>query len=265
MLLAPLHRRGHVADRRVEPDVPEVAGAVGNLEAEVRSGTGHIPISQRLTEKVPFEIICHFALQVLAGLRPFFEEPVQLLDADKQVIGRAEFGRRAGQRAGRVDEIGGRVRRAALLAIVAVLILGLTLRARPFDKAIRQERARLRIVELRHGLLGDVPALAERGPDLMTEFAVRLAIGAAVVIELDIESGEVADVSVTHVGNQCFFATAFLPGTNHDRRAVRIVGANEDALMAAQLLEPDPNVGLDVFDQMADVDVPVRVWQRGGH
>jgi hypothetical protein len=44
-----------------------------------------------------------------------------------------------------------------------------------------------------------------------------------------------------------------------------IVGPNEDTLVPSQLLKADPNVGLQIFDQVANVDVPVRVRQRGGH
>ena len=61
------------------------------------------------------------------------------------------------------------------------------------------------------------------------------------------------------------FAASFLPGADHDRRAVRVVGADVNAAMPAQLLEPDPDVGLDVLDQMADVDMAIGVGQGGGH
>ena len=37
-----------------------------------------------------------------------------------------------------------------------------------------------------------------------------------------------------------------------------------DAAVAAQLLKPDPNVGLDVLDQMAEMDMAVGVRQGGG-
>ena len=87
---------------------------------------------------------------------------------------------------------------------------------------------------------------------------------AAVVVELDVEVGEVALVRRLHLGDQLLLAAAFLAGADHDRRAVRVVGADVDAAVAAQLLEPDPDVGLDVLDQVADVDVPVGVGQGGG-
>ena len=62
----------------------------------------------------------------------------------------------------------------------------------------------------------------------------------------------------------CFFADAFLPGADHDRRAVRVVGADVDAAVADELLEAHPDIGLDVLDQMAHVDVAIGVGQGGG-
>ena len=48
-----------------------------------------------------------------------------------------------------------------------------------------------------------------------------------------------------------------------DRRAVRVVGTHVDAAVADQLLEPHPDVGLDVLEQIPDVDVAVGVGQGG--
>jgi hypothetical protein len=42
--------------------------------------------------------------------------------------------------------------------------------------------------------LDDQPRLPQRRPDLVTELPVLFAVRAAVVIELDIEPGEVADM-----------------------------------------------------------------------
>ena len=55
-----------------------------------------------------------------------------------------------------------------------------------------------------------------------------------------------------------------LPGADHDRRAVGVVGADVDAAVPAELLEADPDVGLEVLDQVADVDVAVGVGQGAG-
>jgi hypothetical protein len=62
-----------------------------------------------------------------------------------------------------------------------------------------------------------------------------------------------------HIGDQAFLAPLFLLSPNHDGRAVGVVGTDIDATTAAQLLEANPYVGLDVFDQMAEMDRAVRV------
>jgi hypothetical protein len=67
-----------------------------------------------------------------------------------------------------------------------------------------------------------------------------------------------------HLGDQLFFASAFLTGANHDCRSVRVVGTHENAPVPHQFLEPHPDVGLDVFDQVPDMNVPVGVGQGRG-
>ncbi len=75
---------------------------------------------------------------------------------------------------------------------------------------------------------------------------------------------EVAQVGLLHVGDQGFFVAPFLPGANHDGRAVRVVGAEVKAAMPTQFLEAHPDVGLDVFDQVAEMDVAIGIGERGG-
>ena len=58
---------------------------------------------------------------------------------------------------------------------------------------------------------------------------------------------------------------AFLLGAQHDRRAVGVVGADVPAFVAAHLLEAHPDIGLDVLDQMAEVDRAVGVGQGAGN
>ena len=108
------------------------------------------------------------------------------------------------------------------------------------------------------------PALRSAAQISSQTLAVLRAVGAAVVVELDVEAGEVGHVGLLHPGDQLLLADALLPGADHDRRAVRVVGADVDAPLPAELLEPDPDVGLQVLDQMADVDVAVGVGQGAG-
>ena len=64
--------------------------------------------------------------------------------------------------------------------------------------------------------------------------------------------------------NQFFFAASFFSRANHDRGAVGIISTNVNAAIANQLLKTNPNIRLDVFDQVTDVDRSVGVGQGAG-
>ena len=68
-----------------EPDVPIVAGTVGNLEAEIGGWSRNVPVAQGLAQEVAFEIIGHLRLKVLTRLRPVLEKTVQFLEMDEEV------------------------------------------------------------------------------------------------------------------------------------------------------------------------------------
>ena len=113
--------------------------------------------------------------------------------------------------------------------------------------------------------LGDQAGLADRTPYLLAHLPVLGAVRAAIVVELDVESREVVDVSLAHLVDELLGGDSLGLGTNHDGRAVRIVGPQEMAIVAEQLLEADPDVGLQIFDQVADMGMSVGVRQRGGN
>jgi hypothetical protein len=79
------------------------------------------------------------------------------------------------------------------------------------------------------------------------------------VVEGDLEAGEVGEVRRPHRGDQLLLASPLGPGPDHDRRAVGVVGTQIDAALPAQLLEADEDVGLDVLDEVPEVDVAVGV------
>ena len=262
--ITPLLGRGDVSDRRVEPDVPVVAGTVGDLEAEVWRRPRDIPVLERFAQEMALQIVRHLGLQVPAALGPFVQEAVQLFQLDEQMLGLSDLRLRARQDADRIEQLDGTVRRSALAA-VARLVRSSTPGTRAAHKAIGQERAGLRIVQLRHILLGDQIRLAQRPPDLFAETAVFRAVRAAVIVERDVKAGEVPFVGTLHLGDQLLFATAFLASADHDRRAVRIVRTDVHAAAAPQLLKPDPNIGLNVLDQMPQMNGTVGVGQRRCH
>src|SRR5271170_682495 len=50
----------------------------------------------------------------------------------------------------------------------------------------------------------------------------------------------------------------------HDRRAVRVIGADVVARVAAKLLKPHPDVGLHRFEDMAQMQRTIGIKQRAG-
>src|SRR5690606_20603919 len=89
--------------------------------------------------------------------------------------------------------------------------------------------------------------------------------GGVEVVEIHQEIGEVGAVFGLDIGDQLFRGDAFLLRAQHYRRAVSIVGADVDALVAAQLLEAYPHVRLDVLQHVAKVDRTVGVGQGTGN
>ena len=68
-----------------------------------------------------------------------------------------------------------------------------------------------------------------------------------------------------HAGDQRLRCDAFLFGAKHNRRAVRIVGTDVGRGVADQILKAHPNVGLNIFDQVTEVNGAVGVRQGGGN
>ena len=89
-------------------------------------------------------------------------------------------------------------------------------------------------------------------------------VGAVPVVKRDVETVQVRLAPCCNVGHKLLRCLARLFGRNHDRRAVGVVGTDEVHLVALHALEPHPDVGLDVFHDVADVEVAVGVGQGGG-
>jgi hypothetical protein len=84
------------------------------------------------------------------------------------------------------------------------------------------------------------------------------------VVEADAEAGEVALVALAHLRDQLLGRYAFGLGAQHDRRAVRVIGADEVDLVSLQALEAHPDVRLDVLHEVADVQRAIGVRKGGG-
>src|SRR5277367_1448591 len=84
------------------------------------------------------------------------------------------------------------------------------------------------------------------------------------MIEADMKAAQVLGPIGGDARDEILGGDAFGFGLEHDRRAVRIVRAYEMHGISQHPLEAHPDVGLDVFHDMPDVERAVGVGQRGG-
>ena len=76
-----------------------------------------------------------------------------------------------------IDEVGGRVSRAAHFAVVAVLVLGVALRTFALDEAVRQEHVLDRVVILLDGTYLDEVLGFQFAVDALREFLGLVGVG----------------------------------------------------------------------------------------
>ena len=85
-----------------------------------------------------------------------------------------------------------------------------------------------------------------------------------VVVESDVEACEIPFVFFLNTRNQGFRRNAFLFSPQHNRGSVGVVGTDVVTLMPSHLLETGPNIGLDIFDQMPEVNRTIGIGQGAG-
>ena len=257
--LAPVAERGEVSDRRVDPDVEELAGVSRDLESEVRCVARDAPSAQGLLEPLE-ELVRDVARRVLGD--PLLEVVVLRLELEVEMLRVLHDRRGAARRALGVAELLCAVRGAAVVAAVAILVLRAALRADALHEAVGEEHPAVLAVELRGGLLRDAAGLLHRGEYPLGELLVLGRVRRVVVVERDLEVGEVLEVYGVRARDELLGGDALLARADHHGRAVRVVRADIDAVVAAELLEADPEIGLKVLDEVSDVDVAVCVWKR---
>ena len=258
---APVLQGGEVADGSVEPHVEVLAGVAGDLEAEVGGVARDVPRQERLVLAEPLlELVGDVGLRVVGEPRAQILLELRQVEQDVLRLARLERTAAAGG-AVRVLEVGGRVGRGAVLARVAVLLLLAAVRAGAFHEAVGEEHPALRAPELGDLLAQERTAPVELGVDVLAERLVLGRVRRVVVVEGDLEVGEVARMARVHLRDEILGRAALLAGADHDRRAVRVVRADVGAVGAAHLLEADPEVRLEILDEVPDVDVTVGVGQ----
>jgi hypothetical protein len=79
------------------------------------------------------------------------------------------------------------------------------------------------------------------------------------LVELHLETREIFSLSFVELLDQLLWRDASLSSVYFYRRAVRVRGAHVNHVLFEQLEESDVNVRLNVFNQVADMDVAVGV------
>ena len=263
---------GQIADRRIQPDIEVLARRIRNFEAEIRRVARDVPGLEARIQ--PFaQLGAHARMRVQPGFafaargvgQQCGQEFLELAEFEEVVLGGAHFRPCAGHHRVRILQIGGRVGGAAVLAVVAVLVGGAALGALALDVAVGQEHRLDRIVELLHRARADGATHAQRGVDRLGDRLVLGTVRRVVVIEGDAEFLEVAFMRDLHRRHEGFRRESGLLGGEHDRRAVGVVGTHVVHGVAHQALRAYPDVGLDVADQMAQVQMAIGVGQGGGN
>jgi hypothetical protein len=85
------------------------------------------------------------------------------------------------------------------------------------------------------------------------------------MVKLNPKPREVLLVSRLHLSYQLLLAPAFLPCSYHDCSAMRVIGTYKNTFATYQLLKPYPNVSLDVFDHVTNVNVTVGIRQSSSN
>ncbi len=260
--------RGEIPDRRIEPDVEVLARGIRYRNPEVGRVARDVPVGERLVA-FAFEPLARLVRDLrleAAVLGPVLEEghALRVRQPEEEVLGGFEHRPRAGERRVRILQVGGRVDRAAVLARVAVLVGRAAVRALALDVAVGEEHPLHRVVELLDRARVHEPGLLEPAVDVLRELDVLRRVGGVPVVERDVEAFEVARSLRGDPGDQRLRRDALGLRLEHDRRTVRVVGADEMHLVPLHPLESHPGVGLDVLHDVADVERAVRVRQGGG-
>ena len=165
----------------------------------------------------------------------------------------------------RVFQIHGGIGGAALLATVSVLILRFATRAGATHVAVGKEHFLLGIVGLPDGAHRDRAGFLQTAVDVLRVIAVLLRVRGVEVVQRDRERGDVAPVLLEHRIDERFGRDAVFPRLEHDRRAVRVVRADIEAIVSPRALKAHPDIGLDALDEEAEMQRPVRIGQRVRH
>ncbi len=130
------------------------------------------------------------------------------------------------------------------------MVFGVAAGTDPSNISVRQRHFASFAVRLSDISSGDCAGFVETVEYQLTEAFVLRRVCRVVVVELDKKVAEVLLMFFVNSFDKLFRAYTLFSRGNHDWSAVCVVGAEVQATVAAQLMEADPDIGLQIFDQM---------------
>ena len=114
-----------------------------------------------------------------------------------------------------------------------------------------------------NGFGGDETRRFEVSVNLLGQFVVFGAVGGVPIVEGNVKTIEVGLAAGCNVGHKLLGGDACFFGGNHDGCAMRVVGTYKMHFMTLHALRTNPDVGLDVFHDVTDVEIAVGIGQCG--
>ena len=262
-----LLRGRNVADRRIEPDVEHLAfGPLdrnGNTPVQVAAhGTG-LQAAVEPALALPVDVRLPFAVSFQ---NPLAEESFILIQREIPVFRLAFHGYGSRHGAVGVDQLVGRERRAALLALVAVGAVVAALRAGSDDITVGEEGLGLLVIVLHRGLLDELALVVEFSEEGRSSLGMGCGRSARVDVERHAESLERLPDEFMVAVDDLLGRDALLAGLDGDGHTVFVRSADGDHVAA---FEPQVT-GIDIrryvdTGQVTDMDGTVGIGECRSH
>src|SRR3989338_748041 len=89
-------------------------------------------------------------------------------------------------------------------------------------------------------------------------------MGGVIIIERHIKIFKILYMFLAYFCHKFFGWNVFGLRFQHNRRAMTIAAANVKTLMTVHLLKSDPNVSLNIFNQMSQMNGAIGIGEAGG-
>ncbi len=133
------------------------------------------------------------------------------------------------------------------------------------DKTIRQKQVFDRIIQLFDCTHSNQPRFFQFPVNILGIVTCLVGVRTVVLIESNMKTGKIAQMFRVNTGNQRFRRNPFLFRTQHDGCAMGIIRTNIMDGMPLHFLETHPDIGLDILDQMSEMDAAIGIRQCGSY